>query len=428
MKIIADLHVHSKYARATSPTFDLNGIAEGAKLKGIDVVATGDFTHPKYFEEIKATFGTGADIWNSGLASYAGVRFILSTEVSVIYELNGKTKKMHHVLLAPSLEIAAQINERTRKFGDIGVDGRPMLHVSSAGLVEELMQISRDIAIIPAHIWTPWFSVFGSSSGVDSIEEAFEDKADKIFALETGLSSDPLMNWMISALDKYTLVSNSDAHSKQKLGREANVFEFGNAGENDASGVTYGSLINAIKTRRGFVKTYEFYPEEGKYHYDGHRDCKVNITPWQAKEYKNICPVCRRKLTIGVMHRVADLADRKFGFKPERAVPFQHIVPLPTVIAKALKKSEAAKGVWEEYDKLIHYFGNEFAVYEAKDEQLRFATSMEISNAIIRVNKGEVKWIPGHDGVFGELVLDAEPKGKKAETVDKKQTNLAEFG
>ena len=315
---------------------------------------------------------------------------------------------MHHVILAPNLEIAEQINERTRKFGDIGVDGRPMLHISSAGLVEELMQISREIAIIPAHIWTPHFSVFGSNSGVDSITEAFEDKADRIFALETGLSSDPEMNWMISALDKYTLVSNSDAHSKQKLGREANVFEFG-----EPNGVSYDSLINAIRTRRGFVKTYEFYPEEGKYHYDGHRDCKVNITPWQAKEYNNLCPVCRKKLTIGVMHRVADLADRKLGFKPERAVPFQHIVPLSTVIAKALKKSEAAKAVWEEYDKLIRYFGNEFSVYEAKNEQLRLATSIEISNAIIRVNKGEIRWIPGHDGVFGELVLDAKPKGKK---------------
>lgn len=420
MRIIADLHVHSKYARATSPTFDLDGIASGAKIKGIDVVATGDFTHPKYFEEIKVTLRDWGD--GCGLANYAGVRFILSTEVSVIYELNGKTKKIHNVILAPNLEIAEQINERTRKFGDIGVDGRPMLHISSAGLVEELMQISRDIAIIPAHVWTPWFSVFGSSSGVDSIAEAFEDKADKIFALETGLSSDPLMNWMISALDKYTLVSNSDAHSKQKLGREANVFEFGEPHE-----VTYDALINAIKTRKGFVKTYEFYPEEGKYHYDGHRDCKINFPPWESARLKNICPVCRKRLTVGVLHRVADLADRKLGFKPENAIPFQHIVPLPTVISKALKKGETAKAVREEYDKLIRYFGNEFAVYEAKDEQLRLATSSEVAGAIMRVNKGEVRWIPGHDGVFGELVLDAEPKGKKEGAVDKKQTNLTEF-
>jgi uncharacterized protein (TIGR00375 family) len=294
------------------------------------------------------------------------------------------------------------------------------LHISSAGLVEELLAISPKNVIIPAHVWTPHFAIFGSNSGVNSVEEAFEDKADKIFALETGLSSDPAMNWMISTLDRFTLVSNSDAHSQGKLGREANVFDFENA-----NAVTYDGIINAIRTRKGFVKTYEFYPEEGKYHYDGHRDCKVNITPWQTNEYGNKCPVCRKKLTIGVLHRIADLADRKYGFKPERAVPFQHIVPLQTVLSKVHGRGETTKAVVTDYWRLIKYFGNEFAVYDASDEQLRLAASPEVANAIIRVKNGNVRWIPGHDGVFGELVLDDRPlkEGEK----DVKQRSLGDF-
>lgn len=416
MRVVADFHVHSKYARATSPTFDLNGISAGAKVKGIDVVATGDFTHPQYFKEINGTLKD----WTDGLASYSGVRFILSSEVNISFELNGRNKRMHQVLLAPDLEIAAQINERISKYGGLGTDGRPQLRISAAGLVEEIMAISGRIAIIPAHIWTPHFSLFGSNSGVNSIEEAFGDKSEKIFALETGLSSDPSMNWMVSALDRYSLVSNSDAHSQGKLGREANVFDLS---ERD---VTYDGLMNAIRTRKGFMKTYEFYPEEGKYHQDGHRECKVNLTPWEAEEYKNTCPVCRKKLTIGVLHRVADLADRKLGFKPENAVPFQHTVPLQTLISKALKKGEIAKDVLYEYDKLVRYFGSEFAVYEAREEQIRLATTTEIANAIVRVNKGDVSWIPGHDGVFGELVLDGQKAVKKG-AKNRKQSSLVDF-
>ncbi len=413
MQIIADLHVHSKYARATSPNFNLDTISNGAKLKGINIVGTGDFTHPKHFANIKETLKD----WNCGLALYNNVRFILSTEVSVIYELNGKTKKMHHVLLAPEIEIAVQINDRLKKYGDLTADGRPTIHLSSAGLVEEILQISHDIFIFPSHAWTPWFSIFGSNSGVDSIEEAFEDKADKIFALESGLSSDPAMNWMISALDKYTIISNSDAHSINKLGREANVF--------DLEKVGYDTIINAIKTRKGFLKTYEFYPEEGKYHYDGHRLCKILFSPAETKRHNGICPVCRRKLTIGVMNRVEELADRKYGFKPKNAVPFKYIVPFKTIIAKVLKKTEFSIAVEKEYSKSIRYFGNEFAVYEASEEQIRLATSNEIADALIRVNSGNVKWIPGYDGVFGELVL-ANGNCSKDSAKDKKQKTLFE--
>ncbi|MFH2106298.1 MAG: endonuclease Q family protein [Candidatus Micrarchaeota archaeon] len=413
-KVIADFHVHSKYARATSGRCEPDGLAEGAKIKGINVMATGDFTHPLYFEELKAKLKNE----ENGLYNYKGIKFIFSVEVAIFYWVKNVSKKMHLVILAPNLEVAEQINEMLSKRGNLSADGRPMFKFEPSEMVYELQKISKEIFIIPAHIWTPHFSLFGSNSGVDSIEEAFQDQSKNIFALETGLSSDPVMNWMISALDRYALISNSDAHSIDKLGREANVFDLEN--------VSYSSLINAIKTRKGFVKTYEFYPEEGKYHYDGHRDCKVVLSPFESKKCGGICPVCKRKLTIGVMNRVAELADRKYGFKPENAVPFKYVVPLKTVISKILKKGELSVHVNEEYSKIVTYFGNEFSVYEASDEQIRLATSPEIANAIKRVNVGEVKWVPGHDGVFGELSFEEVTKPGQV-SVDKKQRTLDDF-
>ncbi|MEW6528313.1 MAG: endonuclease Q family protein [Candidatus Micrarchaeota archaeon] len=430
MQIIADLHLHSKYARATSINSDLSGLSHGAKIKGVQVLATGDFTHPSWFEELKLAFANSGNNKENkdnkdnegGLYEFNGIKFILSVEVSNIFELNKKIKKMHHILLAPNFDIAAQINDELAKYGNLKEDGRPTLKLSPAEFLEIMDKISRDIFIIPAHIWTPWFSIFGSKSGVDNLEEAYGEMKKNIFALETGLSSDPKMNWMLSALDKYTLVSNSDSHSPEKIGREANVFEL--------EEISYNSILNAIKTKKGFVKTYEFFPEEGKYHYDGHRNCNVLLDPWKAKKIKNICPICRKGLTIGVMHRIADLADRELGFKPENAIPFKHIVPLQTVIAKALGKSEIAIQVKEEYDKLITYFGNEFAVYETNEEQLRFTTNMTIANAIINVNNERVRWIPGYDGVFGELILDSRGTNKKTNKeieFENKQKNLNEF-
>ena len=413
MRIVADLHVHSKYARATSSRCDIPGLCEGAKVKGIDVMASGDFTHPAYFSEIRRDLGPSED--GTGLYSHGGIKFILSCEISLIYSGKLGPKRMHHLVLAPSLDVAAQINDELGKRGNLKSDGRPILGISSPEFADILLSISQEISIIPAHVWTPWFSIFGSKSGVDSVEQAFEDKADKIFALETGLSSDPAMNWMLSSLDKYSLVSNSDAHSPEKLGREANVF--------DIPEPSYRSIMDAIKTRKGFVKTYEFYPEEGKYHYDGHRDCKVLLSPWESKDRKDICPVCRKKITVGVLHRVADLADRKFGFKPENAVPFQHIVPLTTVISKAIKKPETSVRVAEEYDKIIRFFGTEFAVYESDDARIRQGAPKEIADAIIKVKSGAARWIPGYDGVFGELVLDENAKA----TIDKKQRSLDDY-
>lgn len=410
MRIVADLHVHSKYAQATSSRCDVDGLAAGSRIKGIDVVATGDYTHPLYFNELKAKLREEKD----GLFPYKGVHFILSAELALFYAVGKKQLRIHNVVLAPGMEEVEQLNDRLKRYGSLEADGRPMLKMSSAALIEECEKISHDFFVFPAHAWTPWFGIFGSATGVDSVEEAFEDRADRVYALETGLSSDPKMNWMVSRLDKYTLVSNSDAHSPEKLGREANVFDLGS--------LSYANIINAIKTRKGFVKTYEFYPEEGKYHYDGHRNCGIRWSPWETKKHKGICPVCRKPVTIGVLHRVVDLADRKMGEKPKDAVGFQYVIPLQTVIAKAVKKPENSKAVLEEYERLIRIFSSEFGVYEASDEAIRGATSEEIARAIIKAKHEEVKWLPGYDGVFGELLLDDAEGG-----IEKKQTNLLEF-
>ncbi|MFH1222437.1 MAG: endonuclease Q family protein [Candidatus Micrarchaeota archaeon] len=411
MRVVADLHVHSKYARATSGRSDVDGLADGCKVKGIDVVATGDFTHPTYFNELKLKLKQEQD----GLFPHKGALFILSTEVALFYSVNNHSIRIHNVVLAPGMEEVAQLNDRLAKVGSLIADGRPMLKMSSAALIEECEKISKEFFIFPAHAWTPYFGIFGSKTGVNNVEDAFEDKADRVFALETGLSSDPLMNWMISKLDKYTLVSNSDAHSPEKLGREANVF--------DLEKPSYANIINAIKTRKGFTKTYEFYPEEGKYHFDGHRECNIRWSPWESIKHKNICPVCRKPVTIGVMHRIAELADRKAGEKPANAVPFQHIIPLQLLLSKVMKKPETAVAVHEEYNKLIRYFGNEFAVFEADDAVIQQAAP-DMAKAILKVKRGDVKWLPGYDGVFGELVLDDRAV---AGTEEKKQSKLFEF-
>ena len=416
MRIVADLHVHSKYARATSRDNDLDGLSRGAKVKGIDVMATGDFTHPAYFNEIKTKLAAAED--GTGLYMHDGVRFILSTEISLIYSSKLGPKRMHHLVLAPSLEIASQINDALGKRGNLSSDGRPILGVPSPEFADILFSVSEGVMLIPAHAWTPWFSVFGSMSGVDSMEQAFEDRAKDIFALETGLSSDPAMNWTVSCLDRFSLVSNSDAHSLDKLGREANVFEF----EKQPS---YGAIRDAIRTRKGFVKTYEFYPEEGKYHYDGHRACGVRWSPWETRSHGGICTVCRKPVTVGVLNRVAALADRKPGFRPDGAVPFQYIVPLRTIISKVMGRGEATNAVAVEHDRLVRYFGSEFAVFEADGNRIRLATSPEIADAIMKVKTGDVKWLPGYDGVFGELVLEDRDMPKGAS--DKRQTSLGDF-
>jgi len=396
---------------------DLQGMAEGAKLKGIDVLATADFTHPLWFKELKNKLKKSED--GSGLYTYRDVRFVVGTEVSNIFSAGGKVRKIHTVLLIPSLEIAEQINDVLGKKGNLKADGRPTFGMPVLELVELVMGFSRENVVIPAHVWTPWFSLFGSMSGFDSVEECFGDQARHIFALETGLSSDPAMNWRLSALDKYALVSNSDAHSPQKMGREANVF--------DLQKINYKNMMNAIreKDQKRFLYTIEFFPEEGKYHYDGHRACNVCFSPKESISHNNICPECGKRLTIGVMHRVEGLADRPEGAKPPGAIPYKSIVPLLELIAAATKRAVNSVKVRDIYSKLVPKLGNEFAVLlDVPMERIKNATIEPVANAIQKMREGKVRMKPGYDGVFGELVLDEQENIRK--TVSK-QGRLSDF-
>ncbi|MEM4633606.1 MAG: endonuclease Q family protein, partial [Candidatus Anstonellaceae archaeon] len=332
VKAVADLHIHSKYSRATSQSMDLESLSRWAKAKGIDVVGTGDFTHPKWFLELESQTIES----DCGFLQYNGVNFCLSCEVSCIYSQGGKMRRIHMVILSPSLEIAAQINERLEKKGNLKADGRPTFGMTAIEMCELVLGVSDKNLVIPAHAWTPWFSVFGSASGFDSLKECFGEYEKSIYAIETGLSSDPAMNWRLSQLDRLQLLSNSDSHSPEKIGREANVFELDR--------LTYDELYEAVryKEKRKLACTYEFYPEEGKYHFDGHRNCKVCFSPQETKKHGGICPVCRKPLTIGVLNRVEQLADRPEGFVPKNAVHFESLVPLKELLAEALDKTQSA--------------------------------------------------------------------------------------
>jgi len=394
MQLIADLHIHSKYSRATSSNMDVEHIAQYAKLKGISLVGTGDFTHPLWLEELKRKLKPVGN----GLFDYDGVLFMLTGEVNNFFKKNGKLKQVHNILFAPSFEVVEQINGQLGRKGDLKSDGRPSLEMTAAELVEIVMGVSKECAVIPAHAWTPWRSIFGSSSGFNSVEECFEEQSKHIFALETGLSSDPKMNWMLSSLDKYTLISNSDSHSPQKIGREANVFSL--------EEVSYTEVIDAIKKkdRNRFKMTIEFFPEEGKYHYDGHRACGVRLSPEESMRKNNICPVCRKKLTIGVMHRVVELADRKYCYTPSDAIPFVHAIPLDELIASVRGRHQTTSSVQKEYFSILSSAGTEFHILlEAPYEELIEKIPKEIADAVMKVRRGEVEILPGYDGVYGEI-------------------------
>jgi len=416
MRVVADLHVHSKYSRATSRDMDVPGIAKWAKVKGIDLVGTGDFTHPQYLQELKRYLKP----LGNGLFEFEGVRFILSAEVSNIFQHNG-LKKTHHVILAPGFEEAEQLNSVLSKWGNLEADGRPTFGSRSASeLVELIMEISKDFFIIPAHVWTPWFSLFGANSGFDSVKECYGDMEKHIHALETGLSSDPAMNWRLSSLDKYSLVSNSDAHSPAKLGREANVFELDE--------VSYRELIDVLKTKdqKKFLLTYEFYPEEGKYHFDGHRSCGIRFSPEESKKHNDICPVCRKPLTVGVMHRVDELADRPVGFVPKNTVPFENLVPLSEILSGAIGKGAGTKRVDEEYWKLIKRFGNELAALHAEKKAIEEVSGERIAGGIVRMREGKIRVIPGYDGVYGVVDIFGEKKDDETNK-NSKQSSLGDF-
>lgn len=380
---------------------NLEGLSEGAKIKGLNLLGTSDFTFPKWLNELKRKL---EPIEGTGLFKYKNILFTLTTEVATYFTYQNKAKRIHHVIHASSFEIVEQINEKLDKYGDLTIDGRPILEIDAPELVEILMEIDRDILIYPAHCWTPWMSCLGSRSGFDSIEECYQDQVKNIFALETGLSSDPLMNWRLSSLDKFTLISNSDSHSpwSWRLGREANVF--------DLERVTYWEILNAIKNkdREKFLYTIEVDPSYGKYHWDGHRKCGISLHPKDAIKIKNICPKCGKKLTIGVLHRVEELADRPEGFVPENAIPFKTLLPLYEIISFSCGIGKLySRRVLQEHDKLIKKFGNELNVLlNIPKEELIKVTNEKIVDAIIRVREGKVKYQAGFDGEYGQPIFN----------------------
>lgn len=422
MFFYTDLHIHSKYSRATSKNCDLENLAIWAKKKGLDVISTGDFTHPAWFEEIKKKLIPAGDgvfrlkpeiekqIYKN--SDTEPVKFILSVEISTIYKKGDKTRKVHHVVFVPNMEAAQNFRQKLGAIGNINSDGRPILGLDSRNLLETTLESGEGSFIIPAHIWTPWFSVLGSKSGFDSIEECYEDLSEHIFAVETGLSSDPEMNWRVSKLDKYRLVSNSDAHSPAKLAREATVFD---------TNPDYFSIMNALKTGNGYVGTVEFFPEEGKYHEDGHRKCNVCLTPEESNKLNGLCPVCGKPMTIGVLNRVCELADRGVDstFKPDTAGQVYSLVPLPEIISEILGVGPSSKSVTNEYERLINKFGSELSILRqvpiddiSKDFPL-------LGEGISRLRDGKVIKQAGYDGEYGIIRLF-----EKEELVKKNFINL----
>ena len=410
MKFVADLHIHSRFSRATSRDMTFDNLALWAKVKGISLLATGDFTHPEWFFLIKQKLEPRGDgffnlknpnftpddpMLKEFSVSKEDVSFILSTELSFIYSKNGRVRKIHLLLLAPDLETAERLNRRLSSVGNLHSDGRPILGFDAKIFLKMVLEVSPRCMVIPAHIWTPWFSLFGANSGFDAIEECFEELTPHIFALETGLSSDPPMNWRLSALDRFVLVSNSDAHSPSRIGREANVFD---------TEFSYDGLVRALKSKdpERFLFTVEFFPEEGKYHYDGHRDCGVVLSPAETLKYRNLCPKCGKKLTIGVLHRVEELADRSESDPKPPKIPYRNLIPLNEIIGEALNKTSECQSVWEIYFKFLREFGTEFKVLtEVPKEELARLQPETISQGISLMRQGKVQVSPGYDGNYG---------------------------
>ncbi len=412
MKFVADLHIHSKFSRATSKDMVLDSLAPWARVKGIGLLATGDFTHPEWLflmkEKLEPTDNGFLRLKNGTTAFDAlpfkglplpsrDVAFILSSELSFIYSKGGKVRKIHVMVLAPDFESVDRINSRLQAVGNLASDGRPILGLDVRLFCRMVADAAPRAVVIPSHIWTPWFSLFGANSGFDAIEECFEEMTPSIFALETGLSSDPPMNRRLSALDRFALVSNSDAHSPSKLGREANVFD---------TDFSYSGLVEALRRNdpETFLYTVEFFPEEGKYHYDGHRKCGVVCAPRESRLTGDICPKCGKPLTIGVLHRVEELADREPGEGGPGRVPHKNLVPLNEIIAEALGKTPDCQGVWDAYVRFVREFGDEHAILtEVPVADLGRIAPDRVAEGIDRMRRGAVRVEPGHDGEYGTI-------------------------
>ena len=381
---------------------------EQAKIKGIKLMGTGDFTHPLWLNEIKKELTPVRN--NLFKHEEEDVYFILTVEVSSVYEKRGKIRKVHNIIFVPTINSAERLNLFLSKYGNLESDARPTLSLDCETMVKRILDMVPEALIVPSHIWTPWFALFGANGGFDSMEECFGKQSENIFALETGLSSDPPMNWRWSALDKCTFISNSDAHSPENIGREANCFD---------CELSYTEIVNILKRQdaKKFKFTIEFFPEEGKYHWDGHRKCETRISPEEAIANNNICPKCGRKITVGVMHRIISLADRKKP-KSEKRIPCTHLIPLTEIIADVLKVGKDTTKVLTEYNKLISHCGTEFnCLLNTPLDELKSATTSEIAEAICGVREGKVTILPGYDGVYGKISV----------AVDKKQSSQLKF-
>ncbi|HDH31469.1 MAG TPA: DNA helicase UvrD [Candidatus Wolfebacteria bacterium] len=437
MRFIADLHIHSKYSRATSKEMVLEEIDRWADDKGILVMGTGDFTHPVWFKEIKeklepaeaGLFKLKSQYKKKTLkGNLSETRFLLTSEISSIYsKVSAETgeknvHRIHNLVFAPDIETIESIITQLSLIGNLKSDGRPILGLDAEELARIVFNVNPEAVIIPAHAWTPWFSVFGSMSGFDSLEECFGKQAKHIFAIETGLSSDPAMNWRLSKLDNISFISNSDCHSLQKIGREANIFD---------TELSYSGIIDAIRNgipnqhksaqnqhKSAFIATIEFFPEEGKYHYDGHRNCDVVFAPEETKKHKNICPKCGKKLTVGVMNRVDELADRGVDYKDDKRVPYYSLIPLDEIIAESFGLvGTKTKKVVEEYNNLIKSLGSELKILlEVNEEEIKLFADPRVAEGIKRVRNGQVKIHPGFDGEYGKIKIFGEKEREKLES------------
>ncbi|GAA3442894.1 endonuclease Q family protein [Planomonospora venezuelensis] len=414
MRFHADLHIHSKYARACSRDSDLEHLTWWALRKGVALLGTGDFTHPAWFGHLRdrlvpaepglfrlredpsaALDGDAPGALPPG-ADAGRMRFMLSVEVATVYRRGGRTRKLHHLVYVPDFEAAEAFNRSISRYGDPASDGRPVLGLDARDLLEIVLGSGDGAYLVPAHVWTPWFGVFGSRSGFDTVEECYGDLTGHIFALETGLSSDPAMNWRVSGLDRYRLVSHSDAHSPPRIGRETTVFE---------TSLDYFEVLRALRTGDGLAGTVEFFPEEGRYHIDGHRKCGVRMEPRETRRRGGICPVCGKRLTVGVLSRVEDLADRAEGVRPDGAAGFRSLVPLPEIVGEVLGVGPQSKKVLREIDRLVTALGPELAILEDVPVDEIEACSPPLAEAVARLRRGEVVRDAGYDGEYGAIRL-----------------------
>ena len=423
MKFYADLHIHSHFSRATSKQLNLEYLDYWAQLKGIDLIATGDFVHPGWLDEMKKKLEPAEEgffklrpEFSSQLkaelpaACQKEVRFIFSCEISNIYKRHDAVRKVHNVIFAPTFEAAEKIQSRLEKIGNIRSDGRPILGLDSRDLLEIVLESDQSSFLVPAHIWTPWFSVLGSKGGFNSLEDCYGDLTDQVFALETGLSSDPLMNWRLSQLDRYVLISNSDAHSPQKLGRECNVFD---------TDFSYPGLYNSLSDPKdkGLLGTVEFYPEEGKYHYDGHRACHKRLHPKETIKNNGICPVCGKAVTVGVMSRVEELADHEEGRRSPNARDYQSLIPLNEIIGEARGVGPNSKSVMTTYMEMLGKLGSELSILrDIPVDEIKALSGSLIAEGVRRVRTGEVDIAAGFDGEYGTIhIFTRQERGSSSE-------------